>query len=82
MPRGDTLKREQRRRRLKILGGYFEMKTSPEGVGSGFPSITQLAKANRVSTSTIYRDIELLRAKLGPFKIPNEIPLHSNKGGK
>lgn len=63
-----TYKKLERERRLNTLGLVLKSKFESN---SSYPTITQLARANRVSTSTIYRDLDILRLRLGDIYIPN-----------
>jgi predicted DNA-binding transcriptional regulator YafY len=73
-----TYKKEQRERRLSLISLSFQERSK---FSKGFPTVTQLAKSWGVSPSTIYRDLEILREKLGPFVVPN-IELGSSRKWK
>jgi len=62
-----TYKKLNKERRLNIIGEVLKS-SFLEGK---FPTITQLARANMVTTATIYRDLEILRNRLGNFYVPN-----------
>jgi len=63
--RGDTLKKKRRQVRLDVLSRALQ--------DNPCQTVTGIAKSFNVGTSTIYRDLDYLRAKYGPSVIP-QIP--------
>ncbi len=75
MPKGQTYKKERRDRRLSSLERFFILKS--KATNPSYPTVTQIAKSYSISTPAIYRDLEYLKLKLGPFIVP-----HLVLGGK
>ena len=75
-----TPRQKDRAMRLKLLGAFYVDRfysKDPKPV-----TVLDLARKFKVTPPTIYKDLEILRLKLGAFYIPNKVPYGGNRYGR